>query len=463
MRPTEDFLIASALPKPRLTGGVYSDLDFLLQQNIDESYFQDPHKVLFRVAVAANVVNTPIDDEVLAAMLEQEQVPQDRRLSVQIAFRDLSTLDVTREKIRILIPTFKDKVHAERMATALEEAAVVLTDSLTVDGESRSGYKAARTHIMARLSELDQKEQGVLPSQDIRECADELLAEYAETKKGREPGIMTGFREIDRLTNGFQRGELAIFCAYTGEGKTQLLLNLAYNAAINQQKNVVMVSLEMPVAQVRRRIISRHTNHGTFGLPGGLDYQRIKNGHLDFAEERLYETVINDWRDNPDYGRFHVLQLSKYDTTKVLNEKLMYLRSRSALDLVVLDYASLMAAVRRRSDRREEIVEVIEGLKALALTFNEGEGLCLVTANQVSRKAREEAESLRRYGLNFASETSAIEKNADFLAWLLRLDEFKSNKEVLMGVSKYRDGDVGSEFRLMERYESSLLTDIHSA
>jgi replicative DNA helicase len=462
MRPTEDFLIAAALPKPKLTGGVYSDLDFLLQQNIDETYFSGPHKLLFRVAVHANVLNTPIDDEILVAMLGQEQVTADSRLTVQITFRDLITLDVTREKLRVLIPTFRDKVHADRMALALEEAAVVLTDGMTLDGEDRSGYKAARTHIMSRLAELDQRESGVLPSQDIRECADELLAEYEESKKGREPGIMTGWAEIDRLTNGFQRGELAIFCAYTGEGKTQCLLNIGYHAAAYQQKNVVMVSLEMPMAQVRRRIISRHTNHGKFGLPGGLDYQRIKNGQLDYAEEKLYATVIEDWRDNTDYGRFHVLQISKYDTVKVLNEKLMYLRSRSPIDLVVLDYASLMASVRRRSDRREEIVEVIEGLKALALTFNEGEGLCLVTANQVSRKAREEAESLRRYGLNFASETSAIEKNADFLAWLLRLDEFKSNKEVMMGIAKYRDGDVGSEFRLMERYESSLLADVYT-
>ena len=461
MRPTEDFIIASCLPKARLSNdGVYSELDFVLQQNLEETYFAGPHKVLFRLAVTGNVLGTPLDDETVLALLDQEQVPAADRLPIQILFRDLSTLDVTREKLRILIPSYRDQVHADRMASTLDEAASILTDGLKVDGDMVQGYKEARTHLMARLAELEQRETGVLPSQDIRECADELLIEYEEAKKGREPGIMTGFAEIDRLTNGFQRGELAIFCAYTGEGKTQLLLNIGYNAAVYQQKNVVMVSLEMPMHQVRRRLISRHTNHHRFGLPGGIDYQRIKNGKLDSAEEKLYTGVIADWRDSTDYGRFTVLQISKYDTVKVLAEKLMYLRSRQEIDLVVLDYASLMASIRRRSDRREEIVEVIEGLKALTLSFNEGEGLTMVTANQISRKAREEADTLRRYGLNFASETSAIEKNADFLGWLLRLDEFKANKEVLMGIAKYRDGDVGSEFRLMERYESSLLADI---
>lgn len=461
MRPTEDFVIAAILPRPRLgNSGVYSELDFVLNQNLDESYFSGPHQVLFRLAVASNVLNTPLDDETLTALMEQEQVPAAQRLQIQITFRDLLSLDVTREKLKILLPAYRDKVHADRMATALEEAAAVLTDGLAVDGEERQGYKAARTHIMTRLSELDQKESGVLPSQDIRDHADELLAEYEETKKGREPGILTGWSEIDTLTNGFQRGELAIFCAFTGHGKTQVLLNVGYNAAVYQGKNVAFVSLEMPLTQVRRRLIARHTNHGKFCLPGGLDYNRIKNGTLDFGEEKLFTEVVKDWKDSTEYGRFTVMQISKYDTVKVLTEKLMYLRSQHPIDLVCLDYASLMASMRRRSDRREEIVEVIEGLKEIALTFNEGEGLCIVTANQISRKAREEAEQLRRYGINFASETSAIEKNADFLAWLLRLDEFRVNKEVLMGVAKYRDGDVGNEFRLMERYESSLLADI---
>lgn len=461
MRPTEDLILAAVLPKPRLGNeGVYSELDFVLQANLEETYFTGAHRHLFRLAVQANVLNMPLDEETITALLDQQSVAVVERLPVMIMYRDLQSVDVSREKLRVLIPTYRERVHADRMAAALEEAAKVLTDGLELDGEDRQGYKAARTHLMTRLSELDQRETGVLPSQDIRECADELLAEYEETKKGREPGILTGWSEIDNLTNGFQKGELAIFCAYTGEGKTQMLLNIGYHAAVHQAKNVVFVSLEMPMAQVRRRIIARHTNHRTFGLPGGLDYQRIKNGKLDFGEERLYAEVIQDWKDSTDYGRFQVLQISKYDTVKVLNEKLMYLRSRMPIDLVVLDYASLMASVRRRSDRREEIVEVIEGLKALCLTFNEGEGICCVTANQISRKARDEAEQLRRYGLNFASETSAIEKNADFLGWLLRLDEFRTNKEVLMGVAKYRDGDVGSEFRLMERYESSLLADV---
>ena len=459
MRPSEDFIIAATLP--RTSGGRLSSLlDIVLQSSLDESYFGGAHQHLFRASISANILGLPLDDEVLNALLLERGASGDDILKSQILFRDLLTLDVSPEKVKVLIPAYKDYVHASRMAGVLEDAVTVLTEGAKVDGEWLEGYKPARTLVMSRLAELDAKDVGVLPTKDIRVTADELLDEYERAKNNTERGILTGFHEIDALTNGVQKGELWIWCAYTSEGKSQCLINVGYNAVVHQKKNVAFVSMEMPLAQVRRRMISRHSNHPTFGLPGGLDYVRIKDGKLDPAEEKLYGQVITDWKNNSDYGIPIVLQISKAENVKTLSERLMYIRSRTTIDLLVLDYASLLSSVRRRSDRRDEIVEVVEGLKALCLTFNEGEGLACVTANQVSRKAREEAESLKKYGLNFASETSAIEKNADLLAWLLRTDEMKANKEILMGVAKYRDGDVGREFTLMERYESSLLTNL---
>lgn len=457
MRSTEDLIIAAVLPKPRLGGnGVFSLLDTVLRQNFDESYFQGVHRHLFKASVAANVLALPLDDESLNALLDQHQVPEKDRLECLITFKDLSSIEVTPEKLKVLLPTFRDTVHTDRFGNILQQSAEILT---TENGQEK-GFKAARSFIITEMAKLDQKETRALPSKDIRATAEEIREEYDLAKKGSAPGIMTGFRNIDRLTNGFRVGELSMMCAYTGEGKTQFLLNVGYHAAVHQQKRVVFVSLEMPLAQVRKRIISRHTNHPKFGLPGGLDYSKIKNGTLDPNEEEVFFQILKDWETNPQYGLFQVTQMSKYDTVSVLAEKLMYQRSRGPIDAVVLDYASLLSSQRRRNERRDETVEVVEALKSLALSFNEGEGLCIISANQINRKAREEAEQLGKYGFNFASETSAIEKTADFLGWLLRTDALKNSREIEMGIAKYRDGDVGTSFRLMEHYESSLMADV---
>lgn len=460
MRSNEDVVLAACLPRLDVDGTLTSQLDHVLSQNIEETYFQGPHQSLFQCAVAANILNMPLDEEVLRAMLGERSLSPDEALAVQILYKDLAPMQVTRAKVTVIIPALREAVHAQRMADTMETTAKILIEGARVDREHLEGYRPARQYLLSQIAALDSRETGLLPIKDIRDTSDELVAEYALAKLPQKNGVCTGFRHVDKLTQGVQDGELWIWCGYTSEGKTMALLNTAYNAVVDSQKHVAFVSLEMPLAQVRRRLIARHSNHGKFGLPGGLDYTKIKNGLLTAAEERLYYEIVKDWGTSPDYGAATVLQLSRNDTVAALTEKLMYLRSRRPIDLVVLDYASLMQASRRRGERRDEIVEVIEQLKALALSFNQGETLRIVTANQISRKARDEANEHQRYGLSFASDTSAIEKNADLLGWILRTDVMKANREVAMGIAKYRDGDVGEEFRMAEWYNSSLLSDV---
>lgn len=793
MRSNEEVVLAATIPHVRLGGaGVYSLLDYVLNQSIDESYFTGLNRLVFQVAVAANTLQVGLDDEVVRAMASERGAQGADVTRIILIVRDLELVDVPLEKLRVVLPAFREEVHTNRMGESLAEAAVVLTEGKDVDGKPLQGYRDARQLLVSRFADLERRETGVLPQQEIREHADDIMAEYERTKLVTEPGVLSGFREIDQLTNGQQKGELYIIAGFTGEGKalavdtpivtpggwstmadlkvgdavfgadglptrvvfkspvrtdrrcyritfsdgstivcdadhqwtvrewavahpesrpsktltttviagsyrkygrsnysietcapldlpedtslpidpyvlgawlgdgnsadglmtvaepeivaefaargqplhklpsdthrygtnglqaklralgvlrnkhiparylrssvsqrlallqglmdtdgyvstrgqcefcstrkeladgalelalslgikavmspspvrlygkdcgtryrlrfrtalpvflmrrkaariegtlcqhaakvmrrryirkveavpsvpvqcisvdnethlylagsqmvpthnTQFMLNNAYHAAIDQGKDVAFISLEMPMAQVRRRLISRHTNHRRFGIPGGLEYNKIKKGALDRQEEAIFRDVVVDWRDNTAYGKLHVLQMDKTSTVKTVSEKLMYLRSKGPIDLVVLDYAALLSSSRRRQSDREEITDVVEGLKDLALNFNQGESLAILTGTQTSRKARDEAEQLRRYGLSFASDTSAIEKNADLLMWILRLSDMRVNKEVLCGISKYRDGDVGSEFRLMEHYESSLLADL---
>jgi hypothetical protein len=189
-------------------------------------------------------------------------------------------------------------------------------------------------------------------------------------------------------------------------------------------------------------------------------YRSIKEGSLNTDEEKLLYLTSEDFSVNPDYGKLYVLQVPKSETVPALRERLTYLRSQHSIDLLVLDYASLMSGTRKRAGRQDEIIEVIEALKSLALTFNEGEGLAVLSANQISRQAKEEADRLGHYGINFASETSAIEKNADLLGWILRNEELVATHNAKIGIPKYRDGDVIMEFTVAERFSSCLLADL---
>lgn len=77
-------------------------------------------------------------------------------------------------------------------------------------------------------------------------------------------GLITGFRDLDNMTNGFQDGDLIIIAARPSMGKTAFALNIAAN--ISQQNYVAFFSLEMPAEQLVTRIISKVSNLSGYKL-----------------------------------------------------------------------------------------------------------------------------------------------------------------------------------------------------
>src|SRR5699024_5042823 len=73
-------------------------------------------------------------------------------------------------------------------------------------------------------------------------------------------GISTGYRDLDRMTSGFQRNDLIIIAARPSMGKTAFALNIAQNVAINSDENVAIFSLEMGADQLVQRMLCAEGN-----------------------------------------------------------------------------------------------------------------------------------------------------------------------------------------------------------
>ncbi len=86
-------------------------------------------------------------------------------------------------------------------------------------------------------------------------------------------GVPTGFKELNRLTNGFQKGDLIILAARPSVGKTAFLLNLALNASRDQNTPTAIgvFSLEMSKEQLTQRMLANYSD---------ISLERIKNGNL---------------------------------------------------------------------------------------------------------------------------------------------------------------------------------------
>ncbi|MFQ8829486.1 MULTISPECIES: DnaB-like helicase C-terminal domain-containing protein [Parabacteroides] len=97
---------------------------------------------------------------------------------------------------------------------------------------------------------------------DVRmaaEVAREVLARSFRNQEAREKGehiqVRTGFDELDDLTGGLYRGELAVLSGRPSMGKTAVALHMALQAA-RAGRNTLYFSIEMSEEEVTERILS---------------------------------------------------------------------------------------------------------------------------------------------------------------------------------------------------------------
>src|SRR3989442_13358205 len=95
--------------------------------------------------------------------------------------------------------------------------------------------------------------------------------EQLHTNQGAVAGTASGFTDLDRLTAGFQRGDLIIIAARPSMGKTALALNVVQHAAIEHSVPVAIFSLEMSKEQLVQRLLCSE---------GLVDAQRLRRGQL---------------------------------------------------------------------------------------------------------------------------------------------------------------------------------------
>lgn len=348
------------------------------------------------------------------------------------------------------VQQLREHAAEEATGTILTEGMEILRKGKTVDDEVLVGSEAARIHILERFQEIDRE----LIRQDAPEGAlqdeeDEMLADYAERKRARELGTSIGVRfgieELDRKIGGLQPAELVLTAGYSSDGKSSLCVQLAWNAAVEQGKNVAFLTTETLRPQIRRKLISRHSKQPQFELPEGLNNRDIKAGSLLAAQERAYAEVVRDLSKNPGYGKLYVAQVPRASGIASIEQRLYRIQRRFNIDLVVMDYLGLLISERRRQTQREELASILKDAKVLATTFDNSRGVPFVSPWQVTRAAREAAENLGAYSSASLSETAEATNSPDVVVSLLApTDNTDRHADLTMQVLKNRDGETAN-------------------
>ena len=174
-------------------------------------------------------------------------------------------------------------------------------------------------------------------------------------RKEMVTGVATGYRDLDRLTAGFQPSDLLIVAGRPGMGKTAFALNIAVNAAF-RGIGVAVFSLEMAMEQLVLRMLCSEAR---------VDHSRLRTGYLRDTEFPALVKAAGRLGDAPVYiddtPAVTVLEV------RAKTRRLVRDRSRK-IGLVVIDYLQLMRAHRDNAQPRTG------DLRDLALPQGPGQG-----------------------------------------------------------------------------------------
>ncbi len=411
--------------------------------------------------------NGILSEDILLDLLKSAGSPEEKQAEYLELFRHVRKLEVDDARYRYAIARLQEIRESEGLADVLTDAMRALTSTVTRDGRKYRGLKDAKSILDYGMISLREKIVTDTPEGDVRNETEEAWQLYKTVKENpsENRGIETGLTIIDDVTNGLKPGELWLIAAYAGEGKSITLMNIAWNAIVKQGKNVFVATAEMPKNQWRARLYCRHTQDEDLGI-AGLRYKDIQRGTLAPDMEQSYLYALQDFNSNPNYGNCYVLQLPYQASLEYLRAKLNQIQSRWNIDLLLIDYLSLMAPPRKRVQQREELDDLLIQAKQLALTFNNGIGLPILTAHQTNRQSWDLAKKSGKYSLNAFAGTSEAEKSADVAFWLLSDDEMPDALKT--GFLKVRDGELIPEFELRVQFthmlvqDGSLISDIDS-
>lgn len=242
--------------------------------------------------------------------------------------------------------------------------------------------------------------------------------EAQNNKKEDLTGVPSGFKELDKVTSGWQRTDLIILAARPAVGKTAFALNLIMNAAFskNQPTGVAFFSLEMSAGQLVKRMLSAVTE---------VPLSKITKGQLaDHEIVQIHQRMSKLASANifiDDQAALNIFEL---------RAKCRRLKQKHNIGLVIIDYLQLMqGSVGNGGNREQEISKISRDLKGLAKELE----IPIIALSQLNRGVETRKES-KMPMLSDLRESGAIEQDADMVMFLYRPDYY--------GLEKNPEGDV---------------------
>ena len=259
-------------------------------------------------------------------------------------FRDFSPLDsVGSTKYHL------EELQSEYLSLSLKD--ILMTTA--ADVQSGNGGEALET-LITKTSEL-KKNTATIRDIDVTDI-DSAVAYFENVQKQKslgQLGIKTGLPGFDNyLPSGIMPGQLGVFLAYPGIGKSWLSLYFAVQAW-KQGKSPMVISLEMSETEVRNRVF-------TIMGEGLWSHRKISNGEIEIEDLKRWHKANVEGKPE-----FHIISNDTGGdiTPSVLRGKIDQYKP----DFVIVDYLQLMSPNQKSENETVRMKNLSRELKLMAI------------------------------------------------------------------------------------------------
>ncbi|MGB2953400.1 MAG: replicative DNA helicase [Gaiellaceae bacterium] len=419
----EESVLGAMMLSPGAIGAVSEVLDA-------GDFYRESHAKIYRAALSLFARGEPVDAITLVDELEERGELDDVGGKVRM------------HELAALVPASSNAGHYGRIVHEM----ATLRGLIRVGGEiSRLGWeRQAETtelvdraeHVLFELSQARVSSEFSHIEELLKESFERITALY---EAGADvTGVPSGFRDLDRLTSGFQPGNLIIVAARPSMGKSALALCFAANLGVRYETTVAMFTLEMSKSEVTQRLMCSEakveSNRLRTGKLGPDDWPRLTAACDKLSKAPVYVD---------DTGSITMMEI---------RSKARRLKSQHPdLGLIVVDYLQLMTSGASVENRVQEVSQISRQLKVLARDLD----VPVLALSQLSRAVEQRHD--KRPVLSDLRESGSLEQDADLVFFIYR-DEYYNDESDQQGLAevhlaKHRNGPTDTiKLSFLKRY-----------
>ncbi|NAZ47998.1 replicative DNA helicase [Vibrio toranzoniae] len=400
--------------------------DTVAEKVVSKDFYSRPHRLIFEAVKDILEESSPLDLITLSEHLELREQLEDVGGFAYLA--DLAKNTPSAANIN----AYADIVAQRALVRSLIGVANEIADS-GYDPQGRTSEELvdlAESKVFAIAEGRTSENEGPQNVDNILEKTLERIEILYKTPQDGVTGVDTGFNDLNKKTAGLQGSDLIIVAARPSMGKTTFAMNLCENAALKQDKPVLIFSLEMPAEQLMMRMLASLSR---------VDQTKIRTGQLDDEDWARISSSMGILMDKKN---MYIDDSSGLTPTEVRSRARRIAREHDGLSMIMIDYLQLMRVPSLSDNRTLEIAEISRSLKALAKELN----VPVVALSQLNRSLEQRAD--KRPVNSDLRESGSIEQDADLIMFIYR-DEVYNPDSSLKGIAeiilgKQRNGPIGS-------------------